>query len=162
HRRYQDEAHDKRVYQNGEAEAETEHLDHAHIFEYEAEEYRSHDRASSRNHLATVANAIQHGFLRLGSVHLLLVNAAQQEYFVIQTQAEEHTKENHWQEGLNRPRSRNTEQVSQPAPLEHGHDGTERGTDREQCREGCLDRDEDRLEHHHQQQDAESDHNGVE
>ena len=157
-RRGQRHAHDERIHQHTERQAEAHRANHGRFSEDEAAKHRNHDDRGSHHHAHRVVIATHNGGRRVLTVHVCFTHAGYQEHLVIHGKAKENTDEQGRQEGQHRARVVHPEEGTHEAQLVNRHDGTEACQHREKEAHRGNQRNQNRAEHQDQHQEGQAHH----
>jgi monooxygenase len=131
-RRDEHHADHERVEQDAGGQREGDRLDGRVPGGHEPGEHREHDQRGRDDDRSRLAEARADRVQRAGAVAVRLVHARHQEDLVVHRQPEQDADHQDRREADQRPGALEVHHGAQPAPLEDGHRGTERGADGEQ------------------------------
>src|SRR6266545_3788247 len=146
-------AHDRRVDEHRDREAEPHllHRDLAH--RGEEREDADHDERGARDRSRRAGDRVRDRFLRPLTRVDAFLDAAEDEHVVVHRQAEQDHEQEQRQPGSNREGAREAEDALCPPVLEHDDEQTVRGTDGKQVQDDRLERDHDRAEREQHQKE---------
>ena len=152
--RDQDDADDRRVDEDADAEPDSELLDDHGLAERERTKRAEQDDRSRRDHAGRVLQACRHRLAVAPSLLVVLLDPRQHEDFVIGRQGEKDRIENHRRDEIQHPLGRKAEEAGTPAVLKQNHEDAVGRAHRKHVHHDGLQRKEDRAEGAQQQQVA--------
>ena len=157
-RREEDRPDDRRVDQDRHGQADAELLEHQHRERREDGEDAHHHDRSARDDAGCRLDPVGDGLVGAHPPVVRLANAAEDEDVVVHRQAEQDHEEEDREERVDSARELEAQKPLPPAVLEHEHEDTVGGPDREQVEQDRLGRDHHRPEGKEHQAEREQEH----